>query len=202
MAVAAAALAAAGAMAQTAASETVRVPVARPSLVILGDNQPEPEWREPTVARANEIILRDFPTMPPNDVEDAVEALRASLPPDWLAGTMRRFNYIPNPGHRPANSRRTDLRHRDLAHFLFDRWVDNAPETILAREFDCISTGEFDISVFMTLLAEAQAGMPEDVSGWRLAPAARRLGYMAQTNARAAWWACSRMVASGWAPRR
>ncbi len=178
----------------------VRVPVAAPHIVIVG----EPEWREPPVPPANEILLRGFPAAPPADVQEAVEALRAALPPDWLSELMRSFGYVPNRAGRHGRTRRSDLRRLDLARFLFERWVAGDPETVLAREFSCISTGEFDISVFLTLLTEAERGVPEDEEAWRPGPdrGRNRLANVAQNDARAAWSRCKQLVARGWTVAR
>jgi hypothetical protein len=172
----------------------VRVPVAPPWITIVADGEPEPEWHEPPVRPENEIVLRGFDAGQPTDVRDAVEVLRAALPPDYLALLMRDFGYRPNARMRRPQSRRTDLREVDLARFLFEHWVFADPETRLAREFLCMSAGEQDISVFLTLLVAANRGYPEQPIGWDLPRGARmqRLAWTADSNARAAWASCSR----------
>jgi|GEM_PF-7095392 len=190
--------------AQPPAPRAVRVPVAPPHIMILEEGEPEPVWREPPVAPENEIVLTGLGAQPPADVRAAVAALRAALPRDWLDGLMRDFGYVPNRGRRATASRRTDLREHDLARFLFDRWVVAAPETRLAREFSCISPGEFDISVFLTLLVEEHRGYPENPGGWNFPRGARgeRLAWTASNNARAAWWSCTRLVRAVGSVRR
>lgn len=148
----------------------------------------------------DEIFLRGFDrASPPEDVRAAIDLLRAVLPKDYLHALMREFGYRPGPRASEVRSVRTDLRELDLARFLFDKWVFVAPRTTLAKEFACLSWGEFDIGVFMTLLAaaEAQSGETEEEM-WRLDPHARRfrVATEADQNARTAWLAC-RKLASG-----
>ena len=175
--------------------DAVRVPVAPPSITILAEGEPEPEWREPPVAPENEILLRGFGGPPPVDLEAAIDLLRTALPPDYLAELMQEFGYKRQVGVAPT-SHRTDLREGDLAKFLFERWVDAAPETRLAREFSCLSWGEWDIGTFLTLLTHAEARFGEFRETWRLRRSAsrHRIARESVQNARTAWARCHDLI--------
>jgi hypothetical protein len=66
---------------------------------------------------------------------------------------MHGYEAVAARGSSPPASARDDLRSLDLAVFLFRSWVFAAEETRLAREFECLSPGEFTITPFLALLA-------------------------------------------------
>lgn len=179
-----------------------RVPVAPPRIVIVMEDEPEPVWRERPVRPEDEILLRGFDDgPPPADLMAGVDRLRAALPPDYLAALMRRHGYVERGARRPPRPPRRALREYDLARFLFDRWVFAAPGTRLAREFACLSWGEFSIETFLTLLTEAEMGRSE---AWRHPRSRRifRLTVLAAANARIAWGRCVDLVGRGWTVER
>lgn len=182
-------------------SGLTRVPVAPPRLTIVHEGEPAPVWREPPVESRNEIFLKNFDGPPPVNVEQAITVLRSSLPPDYIAELMREFGYVPGRQRTPVSSGRTDLRELDLARFLSDRWVHAQPETTLAREFSCLSWGEYSISTFLTLLtyAEARSGQTEDET-WQLRPSLQRyrISLGSVQNARTASSRCRQLVERGW----
>ena len=150
------------ALGQNLKEQSVRVPVAPPrfQVVIVGE-EVEP-WAEPTIPKADEIYL-NVPTgtdffngSPPKDIWDAADAVRHILPVDYKEMLMKDFGYERVKGEANS-SNRADLRKSDLAHFLFNRWVFADPETQLAKEFACLSWGEFDITPFLKFVTEAEA---------------------------------------------
>ncbi len=177
----------------------MRVPVAPPQIVIIQPGQAEPVWREPPVAPENEIFLTGFPETPPADVRAAVAVLRAALPADWLAKLVHEYGFRFRGAAR-SPSGRTDLRTVDLASFLFDRWIFSDLSSRLARELDCISPGERDISVLLTLVAFEEAWELLDTDRLRRDPPVSAVRYAAERNARAALGACIDLVDRGWAP--
>lgn len=144
-----------------AAGRSIRVPVAPPRIVILVEGEAERPWTEPRIKPGNEIVLREpegqeiFGSAPPDSVRDALLPLARALPSDYRVMLMRTHGYEPVAarGSPPRASARDDLRVVDLAVFLFEAWVVNAEDTRLAREFACLSPGEFGITPFLALLA-------------------------------------------------
>lgn len=180
------------------APNTIRVPVAPPMITIVG----EPEIKR--VPKPDDEIYVSDPTgrlfneaTGPRNVRQAVEALRQALPSDYLQLLMEHYGYR-KVGER-LQTRRSDIRYVDLAHFLLDRWIYAQPNTRLAKEFDCLNAPEATIDAFIRLLVSAELDENPDV----YKPASRELAsanYSGGVSAGIALEACEKLVDIGWQP--
>ena len=183
------------------AQHTIRVPVAPPRVVITVEGGPEPIWTEPQIDQRNEIILVDpdgdgmLGASPSDGIYEAIDALAAALPADYLAMLMRAYGYEPGPRlGRWATSRRDDLRQYDLGSYLFETWVFRRPDSRLAREFSCLSPGERGITPFLALLTGHLFYASDGVYVQSTAGGAASLPLAAYTSANVAAHACRRLA--------
>ncbi|MEO1922853.1 MAG: hypothetical protein ABGW84_13330 [Sphingomonadaceae bacterium] len=150
------------ALGQDSKEQSVRVPVAPPRFPVVIAGEEVMPWAEPTIPEADEIYLNVpagtdfFGGSPPKDIWDAADVIRHTLPIDYKEMLMKDFGYERVKGESNS-SNRADLRKSDLARFLFKRWVFADPQTQLAKEFACLSWGEFDITPFLKFVTEAEA---------------------------------------------
>ncbi|MFW2349591.1 hypothetical protein [Qipengyuania sp.] len=175
-----------------AGSADVAVPQAPPRPTIQGV-----KYELPEVAGENEITLSSWPDSRPRSLEDAVDVLRRSLPKDYLQSLMVHTGYRRGYAIKEITSERTDLRIADLGDFLFEEWAFPEEPDRLSREFNCISFGERDITVFLQLLVteEWDEARTDDNAGWYLTDESKGLGYSASISALAARSACEELSA-------